>query len=63
FYIILLWRYLNYLFNEQEAIKSMEIIITKILHFQNLMNVMEENIRQVDCNTLNQLMQSLFQLT
>ncbi|CAF1188632.1 unnamed protein product [Rotaria sordida] len=64
FYIILLWRYLNYLFKEQEAIKSMEIIITKILHFQNLMNIMEENIRQeVDCNTLNQLMQSLFQLT
>ncbi|CAF3688844.1 unnamed protein product [Rotaria sp. Silwood1] len=64
FYTIILWRYLNYLFGEREAIHSIEIIITQILRFQKLMNIMEEIVRtRTDYNTFNQLMQSLFRLT
>ncbi|CAF3049811.1 unnamed protein product [Rotaria sp. Silwood2] len=64
FYTIVLWRYLIYLFGEREAIKSIEIIITQILRFQNLINIMEETVRKTtDYNTFNQLMFSLFQLT
>ncbi len=64
FYITILWRYLNYLFGERKAIQSIEIIVTQILQFQSLMDIVEEYIRQKpDRHTFNHLFKSLFRLT
>ncbi|CAF4609909.1 unnamed protein product [Rotaria sp. Silwood1] len=64
FYISLLWRYLNYLFNEYETIRLIHFIVTQILHYQTLMNTMDEIINKNDYqNEFNPLMQSVFRLT
>ena len=64
FYAAVLWRYLNNLFDETEAIRSMEIISTQILHFQSLMDIMEKFVRkEKEDNISDELMQSVFRLT
>ena len=39
-----LWNYITYLFDEEEAVKTMEIIVTQVLRYQNLMIVLEEHL-------------------
>jgi hypothetical protein len=64
FYITVLWRYLNILYEEREAIRSMEIIMTQILHYQILMGILEEHLRQQpDSGTCSPLESCLFRLT
>jgi hypothetical protein len=64
FYTTVLWRYLNILYEEREAIRSMEIIIRQILHYQTLMDILEEHLRQQpDYNRCNPLESCLFRLT
>lgn len=64
FYTSILWRYLNIIYNEYEAIRSMEIIVTQILHYQRLMNIMANVLRrETTNNTVHQLISSLFRLT
>jgi len=64
FYATVLWRYLNTLYEEREAIRSLAIIMAQILHFQTLMVIMEECIkRERPYNIVNQLEISLFRLT
>jgi hypothetical protein len=64
FYTIILWRYLNSLFDEREAIRSMVMIMAQILHYQTLINEMEVYIRQEpERNKFNELELSLFRLT
>jgi hypothetical protein len=64
FYANILWRYLNSLYEEREAIRSMDRIMAQILRFQTLMNEMEGAIRQKpDRDTMNELEVSLFRLT
>ncbi|CAF0746452.1 unnamed protein product [Rotaria sordida] len=64
FYILLLWRYLNYLFNENEAIQSIQILVTQILRYQTLMSTMDEIIQKaVYQYEFNPLMQSVLRLT
>jgi len=64
FYTALLWRYLNYLFEETEAIRSMTIISTQILHFQSLMDIMETSVKKEREDSISdELMQSVFRLT
>jgi predicted transcriptional regulator len=61
FYTTLLWRYLNTIYEEKDAIRSMAIITTQILRYQTLMNEMEEIIRR-ETHPVNQLESSLFRL-
>ncbi len=65
FYLTVLWRYLNYLFGEYEAIRSMQVIVMQILRYQKLMNVMDEALRRNNAHRdiFNPLMQSIFGLT
>jgi len=64
FYTALLWRYLNYLFEETEAIRSMTIISTQILHFQSLMTFVAKRIKkETEDNICDEFMQSIFRLT
>ncbi|CAF1107315.1 unnamed protein product [Adineta steineri] len=64
YYVSLLWRYLNYLFDEQEAIRSMVLIVMQILHYQVLMTIMDEMLQKSGMeDMLNPLMQSIFGLT
>ncbi|CAF2816099.1 unnamed protein product [Rotaria sp. Silwood2] len=64
FYTNVLWHYLNYLFDEKEAIKVMLTIVTQILRYQVLMVTMNNSVRQTsDCNRFHSLMQSVFGLT
>jgi len=64
FYISVLWRYLNYLFGENEAIKSMQIIVMQILRYQILMITMGEIIQKSGQEDMfTPLMQSIFGLT
>ncbi|CAF0881614.1 unnamed protein product [Adineta ricciae] len=60
YYISLLWRYLNHLFEEKQAIRSFQLIVTQLLRFQTLMNFFEEFAQQ-DRNrhSFNQLMKSI----
>ncbi|UJR29858.1 hypothetical protein I4U23_017406 [Adineta vaga] len=46
FYIELLWKYLNTLCEEKEAIKSIEILVFQYLRYQLLMEQMENIIKQ-----------------
>ena len=64
-YLDLLWRYLNHLFDEREAIRSMQVIVMQILRYQTLMNTMDEALRQNNAHQdiFNPLMQSIFSLT
>lgn len=63
-YTNVLWRYLNRIYDEKEAIRSMELIMTQILHYQSLMTTMEEYIvAHHDANAINELESSLFRLT
>jgi hypothetical protein len=63
-YTTILWRYLNILYGEKEAIRSMEIIVTQILHYQILMEIMEEYIkREISHSPCNPLESSLLRLT
>jgi hypothetical protein len=64
FYTALLWRYLNYLFEETEAIRSMTIISTQILHFQSLMTIVAKRIKkETEHNICDEFIQSIFRLT
>ncbi|CAF4938131.1 unnamed protein product, partial [Rotaria sp. Silwood1] len=64
YYTNILWRYLNYLFDEKEAIQSMYIIVTQILRYQLLMVTMKNSIRQSsDCDQLHSLMKSILGLS
>ncbi|CAF3602114.1 unnamed protein product [Rotaria sp. Silwood1] len=63
YYTNILWRYLNYLFDEKQAIESMQIIVMQILRYQLLMITMKNSIQQnPDCNKFHVLMQSVFEL-
>lgn len=64
-YISILWRYLNYLFDEKQAIRSMNLIVTQILRYQTLMNIMDDMLQKNNCHEqiLDPLMQSIFGLT
>ncbi|CAF1145137.1 unnamed protein product [Rotaria sordida] len=63
FYTTILWRYLNYLFVEKEAVKAMEIIVMQILRYQLLMVTMTNSVRQSsDCDQFHSLMKSIFGL-
>ena len=64
YYTAFLWRYLNHLFDEKEAIHSMEIIVMQILRYQTLMITMENHVRQTPHQLiLHSLMQSIFGLS
>ena len=64
FYVSILWRYLNYLFKEEEATRSMQIIVMQVLRYQTLMCRFEEAITQSNApNTFDPLMRSIFRLT
>jgi hypothetical protein len=64
FYTSLLWRYLNYLFDEKEAVRSMQVIVTQILRYQILMITMGEIIQKSGQEDMfTPLMQSIFGLT
>ncbi|CAF2022849.1 unnamed protein product [Rotaria magnacalcarata] len=64
FYALLLWRYLNYLFDEREAIRAMQFIVMQILRFQTLMTVINENIHKNNLQSdFNPLMRSVLRLT
>ena len=62
YYTAILWRYLNVIYEEKEAIQSMGIITTQILRYQTTMNRMEEHIRR-EIDYVNPLELSLFRLT
>ncbi|CAF4967821.1 unnamed protein product, partial [Rotaria sp. Silwood1] len=63
YYTNILWRYLNYLFDEKEAIKVMEIIVMQILRFQLLMVTMRNSVCQSPyCSQYHPLMQSVLGL-
>lgn len=63
FYAELLWRYLNYLFDEYEAIRAMQFIVTQILRFQLLMNIVDEVIQEgPHSSEFNPLMKSILRL-
>lgn len=64
-YLDLLWRYLNHLFDEREAIRSMQVIVTQILRYQLLMNTMDDALQRNNAHQdiFNPLMQSIFGLT
>jgi hypothetical protein len=63
FYTGILWRYLNSLYEEREAVRSMDIIVRQILHFQTLMNEVGNAIcQQTKRDEINELEISLFQL-
>lgn len=64
FYMSLLWRYLNYVFNQNDAIQSIQILVTQILRYQSLMVTMDEIIHKKGYeNEFIPLMQSVFRLT
>lgn len=64
FYITLFWRYLTSIYDEREAVRSMNTIIGQVLQYQRLMHTMEAEIRrQSNGETVNQLEISLFRLT
>ena len=64
FYTSLLWRYLNYLFDEKEAIRSMQIIVMQILRYQLLMVTMGEALQTSGQEDIFEpLMRSIFGLT
>ncbi|CAF3576244.1 unnamed protein product [Rotaria socialis] len=64
FYALLLWRYLNYLFDEREAIRAMQFIVMLLLRFQTLMTAIDENIRKNNLQSdFNPLMRSVLRLT
>jgi hypothetical protein len=65
YYLEILWRYLNYLFGETEAIRSIQLIVMQILRYQTLMNTMDEALRRNNAHQdiFNPLMQSIFGLT
>ena len=64
FYATLLWRYLEHIYDENEAIQSMSMIIVQVLNFQTLVNGMEEVVcQEPDCHTFNELELSLLRLT
>ncbi|CAF0878563.1 unnamed protein product [Adineta ricciae] len=64
FYVSLLWRYLLYLFDEQEAQRSMSLIVMQILRYQLLMDTMDNALQKYGQEDLsNPLMRSVFRLT
>jgi len=64
FYATVLWRYLNSIYDEKGAIRSLEIIIAQILRYQALMVIMEEYVKkEIAKNPVVQLEESLFRLT
>lgn len=64
FYTTVLWRYLNSLYDENHAVITMDIIMRQILHYQELMTIMEEHIQnQRQGHMINELELSLFRLT
>ncbi|CAF1244025.1 unnamed protein product [Adineta ricciae] len=60
----LLWRYLNVVYEEKEAIISMDVITRQILRYQSLMDIMEGHVRsERSTHVSDELMQSIFRLT
>jgi hypothetical protein len=63
-YTIILWNYLTHLFEEKDAIRAMEIIVTQILRYQKLMMIMKRFVQhESKHDVLHSLMQSIFGLT
>jgi hypothetical protein len=63
YYTIILWRYLNHLFQTKEAVHAFEIIVMQILHYQKLMITMENYVRkEPHHNVLHSLMKSIFRI-
>jgi hypothetical protein len=64
YYTTILWRYLNHVFEEKEAIHALEIIVMQILRYQKLMITLETHVRhEPHKNILHALMQSILRLT
>lgn len=64
FFVSLLWKYLNYLFDEDEATRSVQLIIMQILRYQTLMDRMEDSVMSsMVQDKLHSLMKSIFRLT
>jgi hypothetical protein len=60
YYTTVLWRYLNHVFEENEAILAFEIIVMQILRYQELMITIESHVRhEPHHNGLHALMQSI----
>ncbi|UJR14813.1 hypothetical protein I4U23_001800 [Adineta vaga] len=63
FYTALLWRYLNYLFDENDAVLAMEIIVTQMLRYQLLMVILESHMRQMlKKEKFHELIETIFEL-
>jgi len=64
FYATVLWRYLNSVYDEKGAIRSLEIITAQILRYQALMVIMEEHVKkEIAENPVAPLEASLFRQT
>ncbi len=64
YYTTILWRYLNHVFEEKEAIHALEIIVMQILRYQKLMTALETHVRhEPHHNILHSLMQSILGLS
>jgi hypothetical protein len=64
YYTTVLWRYLNHVFEEKEAIHALEIIVMQISRYQELMITIETQVRhEPHKNILHALMQSILGLS
>ncbi|CAF1133198.1 unnamed protein product [Adineta steineri] len=62
-YITLLWKYLNVIYDEKDAIKAVQILIFQLLRYQLLMYEMENIIKkQTNSNQFNPLTKSVLRL-
>ena len=63
FFVSLLWKYLNYLFGEEEATRAVQLIVMQILRYQTLMVRIEDNVMSSMLqDNLHSLMKSIFRL-
>jgi hypothetical protein len=63
FFISLLWKYLNIIFNEDGARRSMQTIVMQILRYQTLMIILEDKLSRINRpDAFNPLMQSICRL-
>jgi hypothetical protein len=64
FFITLLWKYLNVIYNEQDAIKALQCIIFQFLRYQLLMDEMENIVvKQNNPEEFHPLTKSVLRLT
>jgi hypothetical protein len=64
YYTTILWNYLTHLFDQKDAIRAMEIIVTQILRYQQLMVIMKRFVEnESKHDVLHSLIQSIFGLS